>query len=150
MFDAIMILAYFIMTSINEEMKFLALTIALSCVVVPLVIISIFFLAPRTYLSMFSVSNGGIRWYINKKTIAELKWEDMLDVKIEVRLYRKCMVFDIAKHISGFRKNEFYFNVDKENIQTVYKFCKNENINLKIENFIKNKEYKTPIFIWKK
>lgn len=148
--ELLLIVAYIITISMYEHMKDITIQYFLVCFFMAFIFVSPLFLAPRVYLSKINISNEGIRWFLNRKTIIEIKWEDILDVRIEMALYRKCMVFDITKNISGFRKKELSFNIDKENIETIYKFCKNDIISKKVDLFIKNKNYKTPIFIWQK
>jgi hypothetical protein len=105
---------------------------------------------PKMFLSKFTITDNGILWTIYNKKIQYFDWDDILDVYIETRLYRKCLIFDITKHTPGFRKNEFFFNVDKCNIEVLHAFCKNDRITNKIGHFIEKKEYVTPIFIWPK
>lgn len=146
--EVILIVAYFIISTYEELdtkstlVYLLFLIIAFFMSSLPIIV------GPRTYLSKFTILDNGISWYLHKKRILIFDWEDIIDVSIETRLYRKCLVFEITKHTHGFRKNEFYFNVDKRNIEVLYKLCKNESTKNKIGIFIKNKEYVTPIFIW--
>lgn len=110
----------------------------------------VFVLAPKTYLSKITLSNDSVSWNLFKKNICKINWNEIDDVKIEYRLYRKCLVFTITEHIDGFKKNELYFNVDRKNINAVVNYCSNKEINEKILRFIENKDYQTHYVIWKK
>ncbi len=110
----------------------------------------VFILAPKTYLSKITLSNETISWNLLKKNICKISWNEIVDVKIEYRFYRKCLVFILKEHIDGFKKKELYFNVDRKNINLVGSYCSNKKITEKIVCFIKNKNYQTHYVIWKR
>ena len=148
--ESIVIVSYIISINVgtlssNEELVFV-----LAFMFILFAFSQVFILAPKTYLSKITLSNDLISWNLFKKNICKINWNEIVDVKIEYRLYRKCLVFTIMEHIDRFKKNELYFNVDRKNINTVVNYCSNKEINKKIIGFIKNKDYKTHYVIWKK
>jgi len=110
----------------------------------------VFLLAPKTYLSKIVLSNETISWNLFKKNVCKISWNEIVDVKIEYRLYRKCLVFTLREHIDGFKKKELYFNVDRKNINILCNYRSNKKITEKVEKFIKNKDYQTHYVIWKR
>ena len=110
----------------------------------------VFILAPKIFLSKIILSSETISWKLFNKNLCKISWNEIVNVKIEYRFYRKCLVFILKKHIDGFKKKELYFNVDEKNINLVADYCSNGKITKKIENLIKNKDYKTHYVLWKK
>ncbi len=148
--EVLFIVAYFIIST-YEELDTKSTLVYLLFLIIAFFISSLpIIVGPRTYLSKFTILDNGISWNIHKKGILIFDWEDIIDVSIETRLYRKCLVFEITKHAHGFRKDEFFFNVDKRNIEVLHKLCKRDCIKNKIGKFIQNRDYVTPIFIWQK
>jgi hypothetical protein len=144
------VVAYIISIDIDNSNPNIVVGFILVFLFILLAFSLVFFLTPRAFLSKFTLSNDKISWTIFRKTIIELAWEEIVDVKIEYRFYRKCLVFDITKHVPGFKRNELYFNVDKKNITSVFAYCKNDVISNKLNNFIINKDYETHYVIWKR
>jgi len=150
-FGEIIVLIAFLIVKYNIGMDrslFLAFNLAFIVALLgPLVVIV---LAPKAFISRITLSNKSIQWILLGKTIFEVNWEDIIDVKIEFKLNWKCLVFITDRHILRQKVNELYFNVDKESIYAVLSFCQNENIRKKIDIFIRNKEYVTHFMIWQK
>ena len=148
--EIMVVIALLISISIDNSNPniFIGFILAFSFVLV--IFLLVFLLAPRTFLSKYTLSKETIRWTLFNKIIIEIDWNEIIDVRIEYRLYRKCLIFDIVKHIPGFKRNELYFNVDKKNISAVLANCKNDEICKKLSDFLRKKEYKTHYVIWKK
>ena len=148
--EIIVVVALLISINIDNSNPKIVLGFILAFSFVLVIFSLVFLLAPRTFLSKFTLSKETIRWTIFNKTIVEIDWNEIIDVTIEYRLYRKCLVFDIGKHIPGFKRNELYFNVDKKNISAVLAYCNKDEISRKLGDFLSKKEYKTHYVIWKK
>lgn len=150
-FGEIIVLIAFLVVQNNFEMdRDLFLVFLLAFVVALLGPCVVFILAPKAFLSRISLSKKSIQWILFGKTICEVNWVEILDVKIEYKINWKCLVFTTSRHIPGQKRNELYFNVDKKNINAVLSYCLNENIRKKIDIFIKNKDYVTHLMIWQK
>lgn len=148
--EIIVLIAMLISINIDNSNPNIVLGFILAFSFVFVVFSLVFLLAPRSFLSKITLTKDTIRWTIFNKTIIEVDWNEITSVKIEYRMYRKCLIFDIAKHIPGFKRNELYFNVDKKNISAVLAHCNNDEICRKLSDFISKKEYKTHYVIWKK
>jgi uncharacterized membrane protein YhaH (DUF805 family) len=148
--EIMVIIAFFISFEIDHSNPNMVLGFILAFLFVLFLFSLVFILAPRTFLSKFTLSNEKISWIIFKNIIVEFGWDEIVDVKIEYRFYRKCLVFYLTKQIPGYEKKAYYFNVDKENIVSVYYYCKNDEIKKKINNYIANKDFETHCVIWKR
>lgn len=148
--ESILVISYIISVNIgpltSEEVSMFVLAFIFILFSFSLVLI----LAPKTYLSKITLSNETVSWNLFKKNICKITWNEIVDVKIEYRFYRKCLVFTLNENIKGFKKKELYFNVDRRNINLTRNYCNNKKMNEKIVNFIKNKDYQTHYMIWKK
>lgn len=148
--ESIVVVSYIISTNIGGLSSKEVLGFVIAFIFIFFSFSLVFILAPKTYLSKITLSNDAIYWELFNKKICRISWNKIVDVKVEYRLYRKCLVFTIMEHIDGFRKNELYFNVDRKNINAVVNYCSNKEINERVTGFIKNKDYQTHYVIWKK
>jgi len=148
--EIIVLIAFLVVQNSLVMDRGLYLAFVLAFIVVILGPCGVLMLAPKVFLSKITLSNNSIQWILFGKTFFEVNWEEILDVKIEYRLNWKCLVFLSSKNIPGQKRNELYFNVDKENISTALSYCQNEKIRKKINIFINNKDYVTRLMIWQK
>ena len=111
---------------------------------------TVLMLAPKTYLARISVSSKGVRWTLFKKLIMNIGWDEVTDVYIDYRFFRKCLVFKLTKSTPHVKDKEFYFNVDRMSIETIMKFCVNQSISAKIKQIIRDKSYQTHNILWMK
>ncbi|MFA5289903.1 MAG: hypothetical protein WC351_02535 [Candidatus Izemoplasmatales bacterium] len=148
--ESIVIVSYVISVNIGRLTSSEVLMFVIAFIFILFAFSLVFILAPKAYLSKITLSNETISWNLLKKNICKISWNEIVDVKIEYRLYRKCLVFTLKKNIGGFKKKELYFNVDKRNINLVSNYCYNIKVNEKIVSFIENKDYQTHYVIWKK
>jgi hypothetical protein len=140
--DLVIGIGYIFIVEYAGYNRFVLLIFILISIAISLFIASLLFLFPQTFISKIYFSKEGIRWLIYKKTIELVLWEDIKDIKVEYKLNKKCVVLLLNRKLLGHRENEFYFNIDKSNVQILYHFCKIDFLNAKIKKIIESKNYK--------
>lgn len=148
--ESIVIVSYIISVNIGRLTSNEFLMFVIAFIFILFAFSLVFILAPKAYLSKIVLSNETVSWKLFKKNICKINWNEIIDVKIEYRFYRKCLVFTLKENMDGFKKKELYFNVDKKNINLVGNYCSNKKIAEKVVSFIKNKDYQTHYVIWKR
>jgi hypothetical protein len=101
-----------------------------------------YLLAKKYFFSKIEISLNGIRWFIGKKTFAIIPWKDIQKISVGYRLQEKCFLLSLFRPLPGERRNEFYFTVSRNSLESLSHFCQNVNLVPQLKTLISNREYR--------
>jgi len=90
----------------------------------------------KSLLSKVYINEWGIRLKYKNLVIKEVKWSDIVEIKLASTDRNRSMVIFLPEKLDDYTHDYLYFNIDKKILATIKNFCNNKEI---LELMINNK-----------